>query len=88
MQDMDLRAEKEKQRSALIKLQELSSADKEFADKCEAVVNKELGLRPPVLSRLEMQANSITIIGAKCHFRVLWILTKTNHPAYLNPRLT
>ena len=63
VQDMDLRAEKEKQRSALIKLQELSAADKEFADKCEAVVNKDLGLRPPVLSRFEMQANPIKFIS-------------------------
>ena len=56
-QDMDLRAEKEKQRSALIKLRELSSADREFADKCESLVIKGLGLSPPVLSRLEMQVN-------------------------------
>ena len=56
VQDMDLRAEKEKQRSALIKLRELSSADREFSDKCEDLVINGLGLSPPVLSRLEMQA--------------------------------
>ena len=54
---MDLRAEKEKQRSALIKLRELSSADREFADKYDALVIKGMGLSPPVLSRLEMQVN-------------------------------
>ena len=54
---MDLRAEKENQRGALIKLRELSSADKEFADKYDALVIKGLGLSPPVLSRLEMQAS-------------------------------
>ena len=56
---MDLRAEKERQRSALLRLRELSSAaDREFADKCESLVVRGLGLTPPVLSRLEMQVRN------------------------------
>ena len=59
LQDMDLRAEKERQRSALLRLRELSSAaDREFADKCESLVVRGLGLTPPVLSRLEMQVSN------------------------------
>ena len=59
VQDMDLRAEKERQRSALLRLRELSSAaDRDFADKCEALVVRGLGLTPPVLSRLEMQVRN------------------------------
>jgi chromosome segregation ATPase len=52
--DMDLRYEKEKQRSALIKLRELSEADEVFSAKYQATVDG-LGLAAPTLSRFETQ---------------------------------
>ena len=56
-QDMDLRAEKERQRGALIKLRELSIADANFSVACQAEMER-LRLTVPTLSRMEMRAVS------------------------------
>ncbi len=58
-QDMDLRSEKERQRSAMIKLQELSSADRQFGASCNEATQK-IGLSAPAMTRLEMQVASST----------------------------
>ena len=55
--DMDLREEKEKQRSALIRLRELSQADEEFSERVQSYLAK-VGLVIPPISRLEARATS------------------------------
>ena len=55
--DMDLREEKEKQRSALIRLRELSQADEEFSERVQNYLSK-VGLVIPPISRLEARATS------------------------------
>ena len=49
--DMDLRAEKEKQRSVMLKLREISGVDPEFSSMCLAYLEK-LGFNIPALNRL------------------------------------
>lgn len=56
-QDMDMRAEKEKQRGALIKLRELALVDEKFGHHCQGVIER-LGLVVPTMSRLEIQTLS------------------------------
>lgn len=51
LQDMDLRTEKEKQRSVLIKLKEISSVDESFSSVCQQNIQK-LGFTLPTASRL------------------------------------
>ena len=48
---MDLRTEKEKQRSVLIKLKEISSVDESFSSVCQQNIQK-LGFTLPTASRL------------------------------------
>lgn len=55
--DMDLREEKEKQRSALIKLRELSQADNDFSNRVQEFLCK-VGVAIPPISRLEARATS------------------------------
>ena len=55
--DMDLREEKERQRSALIKLRELSQADIDFNHSAQATLAK-VGVVIPPISRLEARATS------------------------------
>ena len=52
-QDMDLRAEKEKQQSALIKLKEIASIDDDFSSQCQSQLQK-IGFSLPTLSRLSV----------------------------------
>ena len=49
--DMDLRAEKEKQRSVMLKLREISGVDPEFSNMCIAYLEK-VGFNIPALNRL------------------------------------
>ena len=49
--DMDLRAEKEKQRSVMLKLREISGVDIEFSSMCISYLEK-LGFNLPALNRL------------------------------------
>ena len=65
--DMDLRTEKEKQRGALIKLRELSTADPDFSTSCQVEVDR-LGLTVPTLTRLEMRSANTTS-GSKSRSR-------------------
>ena len=56
--DMDLREEKEKQRTALILLRDLSNTDESFGNKFQTELTKIGGLSIPPISRLEARASS------------------------------
>ena len=54
---MDLRTEKEKQRSVLIKLKEISSVDDSFSNTCQEKIHK-IGFVLPTANRLTSTATS------------------------------
>merc|ERR1719471_465738 len=56
-QDMDLRTEKEKQRSVLMKLKEISTVDDSFSHACQENIGK-IGFVLPTASRLTSQSSS------------------------------